>query len=98
MAVSGAAAFIRRARWARTSTCTSGRRSPEPQTLRQRDHAALRPYRFYSTPPLRWPDSGEVSHMPTLRIPPNLELYYLVDNFADPWSNPATILMLHGNA
>jgi len=36
--------------------------------------------------------------MPTLRIPPDLDLYYLVDNFADPWSDPATILMLHGNA
>src|SRR5499425_3261622 len=36
--------------------------------------------------------------MPTLRISPDLELNYLVDNFADPWSNPGTILMLHGNA
>ena len=36
--------------------------------------------------------------MPTLRIPPDLDLYYLVDNFADPWSNPSSILMLHGNA
>ena len=36
--------------------------------------------------------------MPTLRIPPELDLYYQVDNFADPWSNSATILMLHGNA
>src|SRR5262249_29775794 len=43
------------------------------------------------------PDSGEVSRMPTLRIPPDLDLNYLVDNFADPWSNPG-ILMLHGNA
>src|SRR5215468_2583077 len=36
--------------------------------------------------------------MPTLRIPPDLDLNYLVDNFVDPWSNPGTILMLHGNA
>ena len=49
-------------------------------------------------PALRRPDSGDVSHMPKLRIPPDLDLYYLVDNFADPWSNPSTILMLHGNA
>jgi pimeloyl-ACP methyl ester carboxylesterase len=36
--------------------------------------------------------------MPTLRIPPDLDLYYLVDDFTDPWREPATILMLHGNA
>src|SRR5215468_9443899 len=36
--------------------------------------------------------------MPTLRIPPDLDRNYLVDNFANPWSNPGTILMLHGNA
>src|SRR5262245_59142842 len=75
-----------------------GRRSPEPQTLRQRDHAALRPYRSTAHRRGDGLTPGEVSHMPTLRIPPDLDLYYLVDNFADPWSNPATILMLHGNA
>jgi hypothetical protein len=26
--------------------------------------------------------------MPTPRIPPDLDLNYLVDNFTDPWSNP----------
>lgn len=36
--------------------------------------------------------------MPTLRIPPDLDLHYRVDNFTDPWSEPETILMLHGNA
>lgn len=36
--------------------------------------------------------------MPTLSIPPDLELYYLVDDYTDPWSEPATILLLHGNA
>ena len=36
--------------------------------------------------------------MPTLRIPPDLDLHYLVDDFTDPWRKPETILMLHGNA
>ena len=36
--------------------------------------------------------------MPTLRIPPDLDLNYLVDDFTDPWRTPETILMLHGNA
>lgn len=36
--------------------------------------------------------------MPTLRIPPDLDLYYTVDDFTDPWRRPATVLMLHGNA
>ena len=36
--------------------------------------------------------------MPILRIPPDLDLHYLVDDFTDPWRQPATILMLHGNA
>jgi hypothetical protein len=30
--------------------------------------------------------------MPTLRIPPDLDLNYLVDNFTDPWSNPGIIV------
>jgi len=33
--------------------------------------------------------------MPTLRIDSNLEMHYRVD---DPWTEPATIIMLHGNA
>src|ERR1019366_7955147 len=36
--------------------------------------------------------------MPILRIPPDLDLHYLVDDYTDPWSKPETILMLHGNA
>jgi 3-oxoadipate enol-lactonase len=36
--------------------------------------------------------------MPTLSIPPDLELHYQVDDFTDPWREPGTILMLHGNA
>jgi len=33
--------------------------------------------------------------MPTLRIPPDLDLHYVVDDFTDPWSKPSTVLMLH---
>ena len=36
--------------------------------------------------------------MPTLHIPPNLDLHYVVDDYTDPWRQPATILLLHGNA
>ena len=36
--------------------------------------------------------------MPTLSIPPDLELHYRVDDFTSPWSEPETILMLHGAA
>ena len=36
--------------------------------------------------------------MPTLRLPPDLDLHYLVDDLTDPWREPQTILMLHGNA
>ena len=36
--------------------------------------------------------------MPTLQIPPGLDLHYRVDDFTDPWREPATVLMLHGNA
>jgi pimeloyl-ACP methyl ester carboxylesterase len=36
--------------------------------------------------------------MPTLRIAPDLDLHYRVDNFTEPWREPETILMLHGNA
>lgn len=36
--------------------------------------------------------------MPTLHIPPNLDLHYLVDDYTDPWGMPETILLLHGNA
>ena len=36
--------------------------------------------------------------MPTLPIPPDLNLYYVVDDYTDPWHEPSTVLMLHGNA
>jgi pimeloyl-ACP methyl ester carboxylesterase len=36
--------------------------------------------------------------MPTLHIPPSLNLHYLVDDYTDPWRTPGTILLLHGNA
>ena len=36
--------------------------------------------------------------MPTLCIPPDLDLHYVVDDFTNPWSKPSTVLMLHGNA
>src|SRR2546423_6683216 len=36
--------------------------------------------------------------MPTLRVPPDLDLHYQVDDFTDPWRESGTILMLHGNA
>lgn len=35
--------------------------------------------------------------MPTLRISPELEMHYLVDDFTDPWRDPESILLLHGN-
>src|SRR5438477_11762273 len=40
----------------------------------------------------------EGSLMPTLHIPPSLDLHYLVDDYTDPWCTPGTILLLHGNA
>src|SRR4026209_1360313 len=36
--------------------------------------------------------------MPILSIPPDLDLHYQVDDFTSPWSEPETILLLHGNA
>jgi 3-oxoadipate enol-lactonase len=36
--------------------------------------------------------------MPMLRVPPDLDLHYLVDEYTDPWRESGTILMLHGNA
>jgi 3-oxoadipate enol-lactonase len=36
--------------------------------------------------------------MPTLHIPPSLDLHSLVDDYTDPWRTPGTILLLHGNA
>jgi pimeloyl-ACP methyl ester carboxylesterase len=36
--------------------------------------------------------------MPTLRIPPDLDMHYVVDDFTDPWTQPETMLLLHGNS
>ena len=36
--------------------------------------------------------------MPTFRPTPDLDMHYEVDDFTDPWRQPETILMLHGNA
>lgn len=36
--------------------------------------------------------------MPTARIGPDLEMHYEVDDYTDPWRDPETVLMLHGNA
>jgi 3-oxoadipate enol-lactonase len=36
--------------------------------------------------------------VPTFRSNPDLTMHYEVDDFADPWGDPETILLLHGNA
>ena len=36
--------------------------------------------------------------MPTFQASPDAQLHYLVDDFADPWRDSETILLLHGNA
>ena len=36
--------------------------------------------------------------MPTFETSPGVELHYEVDDFTDPWTEPETILLLHGNA
>ncbi|MEX2643707.1 MAG: alpha/beta fold hydrolase [Acetobacterales bacterium] len=36
--------------------------------------------------------------MPTVRIDDDLEMFYRVDDFTDPWTEPGTVLMLHGNS
>ena len=36
--------------------------------------------------------------MPKLRVTPDCELHYVVDDYTDPWRRPETLLMLHGNA
>ena len=35
--------------------------------------------------------------MPKLRVSADLEMHYQVDDYTDPWLQPETILMLHGN-
>ena len=36
--------------------------------------------------------------MPNLRVAPDLEMHYVVDDFTDPWTRPETVLLLHGNS
>ena len=36
--------------------------------------------------------------MPSVRIAPDLEMHYRDDGFADSWTTPETVLLLHGNA
>ena len=36
--------------------------------------------------------------MPTFDVSPDARLHYLVDDFTEPWRQPETILLLHGNA
>lgn len=36
--------------------------------------------------------------MPTFEVAPDARLHYLVDDFTEPWREPETVLMLHGNA
>ena len=43
-------------------------------------------------------EGGGTVKMSRLHIPPDLDMHYRVDDFTDPWRQPQTILMLHGNA
>lgn len=36
--------------------------------------------------------------MPTMKITPDLEMHYEVDDFAEPWREHETVLLMHGNA
>jgi 3-oxoadipate enol-lactonase len=36
--------------------------------------------------------------MPTLQPTPDLTMHYEIDGFTDPWRQPETVLLLHGNA
>jgi len=36
--------------------------------------------------------------VPSLRVSPDCTLHYVVDDYSDPWREPQTVLMLHGNA
>src|SRR5450432_2723954 len=35
--------------------------------------------------------------MPYLRVAPDLDMHYLIDDFTDPWRKSTAILLLHGN-
>jgi 3-oxoadipate enol-lactonase len=41
------------------------------------------------------PRSGKTP-MPYLDLPPDLELFYAVDDWTDPWTRPETVLLVHG--
>lgn len=36
--------------------------------------------------------------MPILRVTPDLEMHYRVDDYTDPWRKPQAVMLLHGNA
>src|SRR5262245_22116409 len=36
--------------------------------------------------------------MPTARVADDLEMHYLIDDCTDPWSEPQTVLLLHGSS
>src|SRR5690242_18586259 len=36
--------------------------------------------------------------MPMVRVAPDLEMHYLVDDYTDPWRKPETVLLLHGGS
>src|SRR4051812_1810124 len=36
--------------------------------------------------------------MPTLRVAPDVEMHYVVDDYTDPWRTPETVLLLHGSS
>jgi len=36
--------------------------------------------------------------MPSMHVAPDLDMFYLVDDYTDPWTQPQTVLLLHGLA
>ena len=36
--------------------------------------------------------------MPSLRVAPDLDMFYLIDDYTDPWKKSESVLMLHGLA
>ena len=36
--------------------------------------------------------------MPIFKVTSDLDMFYRIDDFADPWRSHETVLMLHGNA
>jgi 3-oxoadipate enol-lactonase len=35
--------------------------------------------------------------MPMFRLAPGYDMHYVVDDFTDPWSDPETVVLMHGN-